>query len=90
MVYLKLRNTIHPKSGVTSPLQDFTSSSDVDWSKSIHEIDLQLYHKYGLDDAEIDFIETAAERIAARRRALPADFDERQELLGYLDEKYGA
>lgn len=39
------------------PLQDFTSSSDIDWSKSIHEIDLQLYRKYGLSDAEIDFIE---------------------------------
>ena len=25
------------------PLQDFTPASDIDWSKSIHEIDLQLY-----------------------------------------------
>ena len=40
------------------PLQDFTPSSDIDWSKSIHDIDLQLYHKYGLDENEIDFIET--------------------------------
>ncbi len=40
------------------PLQDFTSNSDIDWSKSIHEIDLQLYKKYGLDDNEINFIET--------------------------------
>ena len=40
------------------PLQDFTSDSDIDWSKSVHEIDLQLYKKYGLDDKEIDFIET--------------------------------
>ena len=40
------------------PLQDFTSSSDIDWSKSIHEIDLQLYDKYGLTDAERNFIET--------------------------------
>ena len=40
------------------PLQDFTSSSDIDWSKSIHEIDLQLYRKYGLDEKEIEFIET--------------------------------
>lgn len=39
------------------PLQDFTSSSDIDWSKSIHEIDLQLYKKYGLSNEEIDFIE---------------------------------
>ena len=39
------------------PLQNFTSSSDIDWSKSIHEIDLQLYKKYGLNDEEINFIE---------------------------------
>ncbi len=40
------------------PLQDFTSSSDIDWSKSIAEIDKQLYAKYGLDEKEIDFIES--------------------------------
>lgn len=40
------------------PLQDFTPSSDIDWSKSVHEIDLQLYRKYGLSSEEIDFIET--------------------------------
>lgn len=40
------------------PLQDFTANSDIDWSKSITEIDQQLYAKYGLDETEIDFIET--------------------------------
>ena len=40
------------------PLQDFSERSDIDWSKSIHEIDLQLYRKYGLSNEEIDFIET--------------------------------
>ncbi len=39
------------------PLQDFTSNSDIDWSKSIPEIDRQLYQKYGLSAEEIDFIE---------------------------------
>lgn len=39
------------------PLQDFTSSSDIDWSKSVHEIDLQLYKKYNLSQNEINFIE---------------------------------
>ena len=39
------------------PLQDFTSNSDIDWSKSISEIDQQLYKKYGLSQEEIDFIE---------------------------------
>ncbi|AQP48508.1 restriction endonuclease [Tessaracoccus aquimaris] len=40
------------------PLQDFTYASEIDWSKSIPEIDQQLYAKYGLDDDEIEFIET--------------------------------
>lgn len=39
------------------PLQDFTENSDIDWSKSIEEIDRQLYKKYELDQPEIDFIE---------------------------------
>ncbi len=40
------------------PLQDFTSISDIDWSRSIAEIDQQLYKKYGLTDEEIQFVET--------------------------------
>jgi len=40
------------------PLQDFTSASDIDWAKSIHEIDQQLYKKYRLDETEIEFIES--------------------------------
>lgn len=40
------------------PKQDFTPDSDIDWSKSIPEIDRQLYAKYGLDASEIEFIET--------------------------------
>ena len=40
------------------PLQDFTENSDIDWSKSIAEIDQQLYKKYNLSDEEIAFIES--------------------------------
>lgn len=39
------------------PLQNFQNNSDIDWSKSIREIDKQLYKKYDLTDEEIDFIE---------------------------------
>lgn len=39
------------------PLQDFTETSDIDWSKPISEIDKQLYAKYGLSEEEIAFIE---------------------------------
>lgn len=40
------------------PMQDFSSSSDIDWSTSIANIDKQLYKKYNLSDEEINFIET--------------------------------
>lgn len=40
------------------PLQDFTPNSDIDWSRSVAEIDRQLYRKYGLNEQEIEFIET--------------------------------
>ena len=40
------------------PLQDFTSASDIDWSCSVAELDLQLYTKYGLTDDEIRFIKS--------------------------------
>ena len=55
---LKKTQDITPEKFHYIPLQDFTSNSDIDWSKSVHEIDLQLYQKYGLSDEEIDFIET--------------------------------
>lgn len=46
------------------PLQDFTTASDIDWSKSIPEIDQQLYAKYSLDAEEIAFIEEKVKPMA--------------------------
>lgn len=40
------------------PLQDFTTGSDIDWRKTVAEIDQQLYRKYGLSEDEIAFIES--------------------------------
>lgn len=40
------------------PIQDFTVQSDIDWSKSVADIDAQLYAKYHLSDDEIAFIES--------------------------------
>ncbi len=40
------------------PMQDFTTDSDIDWSKSVANIDKQLYAKYKLTDNEISFIES--------------------------------
>ena len=38
------------------PVQDFTDTSDINWSLSVSEIDRQLYEKYGLTEEEIEFI----------------------------------
>ena len=40
------------------PLQDFTNTSDIDWNKSVEQIDKQLYAKYNLTAQEIEHIET--------------------------------
>ena len=61
---LKITQDNPPEKWKYVPLQDFTPSSDIDWSKSIHEIDLQLYRKYGLDENEINFIETHVKEMA--------------------------
>jgi hypothetical protein len=55
---LKTTQDITPDKWKYVPLQKFTSESDIDWSKSIAEIDQQLYKKYNLSKEEIDFIET--------------------------------
>ena len=39
------------------PLQNFTATSDIDWSADISDIDAQLYRKYGLSASEVEFIE---------------------------------
>ena len=46
------------------PMQNFTSTSDIDWSKPIFEIDRQLYKKYNLTENEIEFIKTMIKPMA--------------------------
>lgn len=53
----KVTQDNNPDTWEKVPLQDFTSQSDIDWSKTIPEIDHQLYAKYGLTKQEIAFIE---------------------------------
>ena len=55
---LKVTQDITPEKCKYVPLQDFSSDSDIKWSKSIAEIDRQLFAKYDLDEDEIMFIET--------------------------------
>lgn len=55
---LKVTQHNHASTWKNVPLQDFTANSDIDWTKSIAEIDQQLYQKYNLSQDDIDFIET--------------------------------
>ena len=41
------------------PLENFTNESDIDWSKSIKEIDEQLFDKYGLSIEEREHIKSS-------------------------------
>ena len=43
--------------GYIIPWQDFTDNSDIDWSRSIDEINEQLYRKYNLTESEIAYME---------------------------------
>lgn len=58
---LKITQDLPAKVWKYVPLQDFTDDSEIDWSKSIPEIDKQLYAKYGLDSDEILFIENSVQ-----------------------------
>ena len=55
---LKITQDNPPERWALVPLQDFTLASDINWSKSVSEIDQQLYAKYGLSNEEINFIES--------------------------------
>ena len=61
---LKVTQDNTPEKWVYVPLQDFTPTSDIDWSQSIAGIDRQLYRKYGLDESEIEFIESHVKEMA--------------------------
>lgn len=54
---LKRTQEITPDKWKYVPLQDFSDSSDINWTTSIANIDKQLYKKYGLSNEEISFIE---------------------------------
>ena len=41
------------------PIENFTNESDIDWSKSINEIDEQLFDKYGLSIEEKEHIKSS-------------------------------
>lgn len=55
---LKVSQNLYQNVYAFVPLQDFSKGSDINWDKSIAEIDAQLYAKYNLTDEEIAFIES--------------------------------
>ena len=61
---VKITQDLTPSKWKYVPLQDFTAHSDIDWSKSVAEIDRQLYRKYDLTADEIEFIEAHVKEMA--------------------------
>ena len=55
---LKVSQNVYQNVYQFVPVQNFTNNSDIDWNKSINEIDKQLYVKYNLSLEEIDMIES--------------------------------
>lgn len=72
------------------PIQNFTENSDIDWSKSVHEIDLQLYKKYGLSDEEITFIESKVKPMDGTSYYESMLKMSYQDIVSALLKKYGA
>jgi hypothetical protein len=60
---LKVSQNVYQNVYQFVPLQDFTSNSDINWNKTIKEIDSQLYHKYLLSEEEIIYIENKIQEV---------------------------
>ena len=57
LVFVKKKTQDNPSSVFQFvPLQDFTPNSDIYWSKSVADIDNQLYKKYGISPTEVNYI----------------------------------
>jgi hypothetical protein len=61
----QLKNTMQmaPNLFKFVPIQDFSYNSDIDWTKSTEEIDIQLFKKYRLTEEEINYIENKIKTI---------------------------
>ena len=71
------------------PQQDFTPHSDIDWTRSVSEIDQLLYHKYSLTEEEIAFIEKHVKPMdgsSIYEKMLKSSY---KEIVKFLLKKYG-
>ena len=60
------------------PVQDFTKYSDIDWTKSLDEIDEQLFKKYQLNFDEISWIKNNIQGQDNYFATLPQNLDIKQ------------
>lgn len=58
LAILKRTGSITKDKWANVPIQDFSNKSDINWSKSISDINQQLYDKYNLTPEERTFIDT--------------------------------
>lgn len=61
---MKTTQMLNPDVWKFVPVQNFADSSDIDWTRSVEDIDKQLYAKYGLNEKEIAFIESHVKEMA--------------------------
>ena len=54
---LKVSQNVYQNVYQFVPVQNFTNTSEIDWSKDIQDIDNQLYKKYNFNDKQIKYIE---------------------------------
>ncbi len=55
---IKITQDNNPATWAKVPVQDFSNDSNIEWNKPVSDIDHQLYMLYGLNQDEIDFIES--------------------------------
>ncbi|SJX68666.1 Type II restriction endonuclease [Weissella confusa] len=58
LAVLKMTQDTAPDKWGKVPMQNFTNKSDIDWDKSIPEIDEELFQKYDLSSDQKEFIRT--------------------------------
>ena len=72
---LKITQDVNPAKFAFVPVQNFSSQSDIDWTKPLNEIDEQLFKKYQLSNDEINFINDNVQSQGNYYATLPKNFD---------------
>ena len=70
---LKITQDVNRAKFAFVPAQNFSSRSNIDWTKSLNEIDEQLFKKYQLSNDEINFINDNVQSQGNYYATLPKD-----------------